>query len=129
MGTYVHGDKTAGDDDALIIVEFENGCRGLAEESWAKPGGMDDRAEVYGSDGVAYLKIESFQRDTSRDLDTTLWQLYREGMKSLVIDVRGNPGGLLSAAVDVADKFVYQGRIVSTRGRNHEEDYDYAHLD
>ena len=33
MGTYVHGDKTRGDDDALIIVEFDNGCRGLAEES------------------------------------------------------------------------------------------------
>ena len=57
MGTYVHGDKTRGDDDALIIVEFENGCRGLAEESWAKLGGMDDRAEVYGSDGVAYADL------------------------------------------------------------------------
>ncbi len=76
--------------------------------------------------GIAYLKLVSFQRDTSRDLDTTLWNLYRRGMKSLIIDVRGNPGGLLSAAVDVSDKFIYQGKIVSTRGRNHEEDYDYA---
>ena len=57
MGTYVHGDKTRGDDDALIIVQFDNGCRGLAEESWAKPGGMDDRAEVYGSGGVAYADL------------------------------------------------------------------------
>jgi myo-inositol 2-dehydrogenase / D-chiro-inositol 1-dehydrogenase len=57
MGTYVHGDRTVGDDDALIIVEFDNGCRGLAEESWAKLGGMDDRAEVYGSGGVAYADL------------------------------------------------------------------------
>ena len=57
LGTYMHGDKTRGDDDALIVVEFENGCRGLAEESWAKLGGMDDRAEVYGSAGVAYADL------------------------------------------------------------------------
>ncbi len=52
MGTYVHGDRTRGDDDAVIIVEFEGGVRGVAEESWAKKGGMDDRIELYGSRGV-----------------------------------------------------------------------------
>ncbi|HEY2840191.1 MAG TPA: Gfo/Idh/MocA family oxidoreductase [Pirellulales bacterium] len=57
MGTQVHGDKTRADDEALIIVEFENGCVGLAEESWCKPGGMDDRAEVYGSAGQAYADL------------------------------------------------------------------------
>jgi myo-inositol 2-dehydrogenase/D-chiro-inositol 1-dehydrogenase len=57
MGTYVHGDKTAGDDNSLIIVEFANGAVGLAEESWTKLGGMDDRAEVHGSKGVAYADL------------------------------------------------------------------------
>ncbi len=57
LGTYVHTDKTRGDDDALIIVQFEGNVVGLAEESWAKPGGMDDRAEVYGSDGQAYADL------------------------------------------------------------------------
>jgi myo-inositol 2-dehydrogenase/D-chiro-inositol 1-dehydrogenase len=57
MGTYVHGEKTRADDESLIIVEFETGCVGLAEESWAKAGGMDDRAEVYGSGGVAYADL------------------------------------------------------------------------
>ena len=52
MGTFVHKDKTRGDDNSIIIVEFENGCRGVAEESWAKPGGMDDIIELYGSEGV-----------------------------------------------------------------------------
>lgn len=57
MTTAVHRDKTLGDDEAVIIVEFDNGCTGVAEESWAKLGGMDDRAEVYGSGGVAYADL------------------------------------------------------------------------
>jgi predicted dehydrogenase len=57
MGTFVHGDKTRGDDDAIIIVEFEGGARGMAEESWIKKGGMDDRAEIYGSEGVIFADL------------------------------------------------------------------------
>jgi predicted dehydrogenase len=57
MSTHVHKDKTSGDDNALLILEFAGGAIGLAEESWTKPGGMDDRAEVYGSKGVAYADL------------------------------------------------------------------------
>lgn len=57
MDTLVHKDKTRGDDNALLILEFEGGCVGLAEESWTKLGGMDDRAEVYGSKGVAFADL------------------------------------------------------------------------
>jgi predicted dehydrogenase len=57
MGTYVHKDKTEGDDNALIILEFANGVVCLAEESWTKQGGMDDRAEVHGAKGVAYADL------------------------------------------------------------------------
>jgi myo-inositol 2-dehydrogenase/D-chiro-inositol 1-dehydrogenase len=57
MGTLVHGAKTRGDDNALLVLEFENGCVALAEESWTKLGGMDDRAEIYGSKGVAYANL------------------------------------------------------------------------
>ena len=81
------------------------------------------------SSGVGYLKLVSFQKTTSRDVESALWQLHREGMRSLIIDVRGNPGGLLTAAVEVADKFITEGTIVSTRGRGTGEDFDYkAHL-
>lgn len=75
--------------------------------------------------GIGYLKLTSFQKTTNREFDDALWQLHREGMKSLIVDVRGNPGGLLPAAVEVADKFVTSGTIVSTRGRNAHEDFDY----
>lgn len=57
MGTYVHTDKTIGDDNAIIILEFENGVIAMAEESWTKLGGMDDRAEIHGSEGVAYADV------------------------------------------------------------------------
>ncbi len=75
---------------------------------------------------IAYLRLSGFQKTTSRDFDAALWDLHRQGMQSLIIDLRGNPGGLLTAAVDVADKFVASGRIVSTRGRNAHEDFDYS---
>ena len=57
MGTYVHGDKTRGDDHSILVLEFEGGATGLAEESWAKLGGMEDRAELYGSAGVSYIDL------------------------------------------------------------------------
>ena len=57
MSTQVHGHRTRGDDNALLILEFSNGTVCLAEESWTKLGGMDDRAEVYGSQGVAYADL------------------------------------------------------------------------
>ena len=57
MSTQVHWAKTKGEDNAILILEFENGVIGLAEESWTKKGGMDDRAEVHGSKGVAYADL------------------------------------------------------------------------
>jgi carboxyl-terminal processing protease len=75
--------------------------------------------------GVGYFKLTSFQKTTPRDVDVALWKLHEQGMRSLIIDLRGNPGGLLKAAVDVADKFVNEGLIVSTRGRSPREDFDH----
>ncbi len=57
MGTHIHADKTEGDDNAIIIMEFEGGTTAIAEESWTKLGGMDDRAEIHGSEGVAYADL------------------------------------------------------------------------
>src|SRR5260221_8340272 len=57
MSTQVHADKTRGDDNSILILEFENGVVAVAEESWTKLGRMDDRAEVHGADGVAYADL------------------------------------------------------------------------
>jgi predicted dehydrogenase len=57
MGTYVHADKTRGEDDSICIIEFENGAKGVVEDSWARRGGMEDRIEVYGEGGVTYADL------------------------------------------------------------------------
>jgi len=57
MGTFVHGGRTRGDDNSILVTRFAGGVQTIAEESWAKPGGMDDRAEVYGSEGVIYADL------------------------------------------------------------------------
>ena len=87
---------------------------------------VEDAMMVDKQNGVAYFRLTSFQKTTSRDVDAALWKLHREGMKSLIIDLRGNPGGLLTASVEVSDKFLTEGTIVSTRGRSRQEDFDYT---
>ena len=57
MQTSVHKDKTIGDDNSVLILEFSNGVTAIAEESWIKKGGMDDKAEIHGSEGVAYADV------------------------------------------------------------------------
>ncbi|MDX1926763.1 MAG: S41 family peptidase [Pirellulaceae bacterium] len=76
--------------------------------------------------GIAYLKITSFQKTTANELDEALWSLHRQGMQNLIIDLRGNPGGWLDAAVAVADRFIQEGGIVSTRGKNGIENQNYT---
>ncbi len=70
---------------------------------------VDDVKIIDRDFGVGYLKLTCFQKTTSRDLDAALWKLHRQGMKSLIMDLRGNPGGLLTASVEVVDKFVDDG--------------------
>ncbi len=75
--------------------------------------------------GIAYIRITNFQKTTTEEVDRAMWTLSRQGMKSLIIDLRRNPGGLLEASVDLADRFLKQGAIVSTRGRNGVENRNY----
>jgi len=69
-------------------------------------------------DDIGYIRLVEFQEKTVRDLKEALKKLEEEGMKSLILDLRNNPGGLLSASVDVGELFIPRGEvIVSTRGR------------
>lgn len=87
---------------------------------------IEDARIVDQAAGIAYLKISSFQKTTAADLEAALRQLDVAGMRSLVVDLRGNPGGLLSAAVDVADLFLERGLVVATRGRSPDENFNYT---
>ena len=69
--------------------------------------------------GYAYVRISQFQDDTANDLDKKLGELIKKNgpQKGAVLDLRNNPGGLLTAAVGVSDDFLDSGIIVTTRGR------------
>jgi len=70
--------------------------------------------------GIALVRIVSFGEHTAADLDAALAAIDREAagrLRGLVLDLRGNPGGLLGAAVDTCDRFLDEGVIVSTAGR------------
>ena len=73
---------------------------------------------------IGYVKLTQFQHNTSRDLRKALKDLFSQGVEGLVIDLRNNPGGLLSEAVKVSDLFLPEGKlIVYTKGRRDEEKY------
>ncbi|MBQ3350383.1 MAG: S41 family peptidase [Thermoguttaceae bacterium] len=74
---------------------------------------------------VGYLKINHFQKTTASELDAALLYLNSLNMKSLIIDLRGNPGGLLAAAVDASNRFISKGTIVSTKGKNPQENHNF----
>jgi carboxyl-terminal processing protease len=67
---------------------------------------------------LGYVRIVSFGRDTPRELKKALDQLKRQNLGGLILDLRFNPGGLLTAAIEVSDMFLTEGEIVSTSGRN-----------
>ena len=72
--------------------------------------------------GIAYIWIEGFNETTSKDLQENLNRLGENNIKGLVLDLRGNPGGLLNEGVAVADKFLKKDQvIVSHRGRSSQE--------
>ena len=85
------------------------------------------RSRLY--DSVGYVRITTFSEQTSPGLQKALDDLQAEaseGLTGLVIDLRNNPGGLLSEAIRVSDAFLEEGEIVSTRGRG-ESDIQHAY--
>ena len=67
---------------------------------------------------IAYIRLTQFGRHSSDELTVALKELQDAGMKALILDLRNNPGGLLSQAVEISDMFIESGDIVSTAGEN-----------
>jgi carboxyl-terminal processing protease len=77
-----------------------------------------------GANEIGYVRIVEFGDQTSDELEDALSRLQAQGMKALILDLRGNPGGLLDEAVGVCQKFLPNGQlIVSTEGRESVEKY------
>jgi carboxyl-terminal processing protease len=78
-------------------------------------------------DGIGYANLTVFSQTSTDELRAAVQRLRGEGMRSLVLDLRGNPGGLLDQGVSVADLFLPPGEpIVETRGRDPRENERFA---
>jgi len=75
---------------------------------------------------IGYIRIVEFQKRTANDLRTSLQKLEKGGLKGLILDLRNNPGGLLDSAIDVADEFIKENKlVVYTEGRSPKEKRNY----
>ena len=79
---------------------------------------------------IGYIKIRSFSKNTSLDLDQAIDELGEEGITKLILDLRNNPGGLLNQAVEVTDRFLNrENLIVYTKGRTEEQNMRFTSHD
>lgn len=72
--------------------------------------------------GIGYVRVSNFDENTPEQLDRAVQTMYEEGLRGLIVDLRDNPGGLLKTAVSIVDRFLSHGQIVSTKGREWEEE-------
>jgi carboxyl-terminal processing protease len=100
---------------------------GVLREGWSEPKDFEIVREqirvqsvktVELGEGLEYLKLRQFQEQSPHDLEAALEKFAKSGMKALILDLRNNPGGLLTAAVEVSEKFIDDGKlVVYTEGR------------
>lgn len=121
--TIIHPGKTARETVALkrevIHIETVLGDHRQSDDSWDF---LLDKPR-----GIGYIRITGFSRDTAQELEKALESLKRQKLHGLIVDLRFNPGGLLTSAIEISDLFISSGRIVSTKGRNAEERVWEAH--
>ena len=82
------------------------------------------RAELAGTTG--YIQLATFSEDAAREVRRAVDSLRARGARALILDLRGNPGGLLEQGIEVSDLFLDPGKvIVSTRGRTPDADHEF----
>ncbi|MFL5241915.1 MAG: S41 family peptidase [Gemmataceae bacterium] len=73
------------------------------------------------SSKIGYIRLVNFSETAAKEMEDAVEKLEAEGVRGLIIDVRNNPGGLLTAAVEISDLFLTDGSIVTIKGRNDRE--------
>ncbi|MCL4193036.1 MAG: S41 family peptidase [Thermoguttaceae bacterium] len=112
--TVIHPNKTEPEKITVtrevIHVQTVLGDHRKADDSWDYM--LDAKKRI------GYVRLTGFSRNTAAELRQALKQLKEQDLKGLILDLRFNPGGLLSSAIEICDMFIAEGRIVSTKGRN-----------
>jgi len=101
---------------AIIPVQSVLGDRRRADGSWTFV--LEDEPDI------GYIRLVSFGENSARDLRAAIEEVL-PNVKSLILDLRGNGGGLLDAAVEICDMFVDDGTIVSVKGRDTLDQREY----
>lgn len=79
------------------------------------------------NDSIGYIKLNKFSTTSYHEFNDAVYDLNKQGMKKLIFDLRGNGGGLLTTAINIADEFLPKGKlIVYTQGKNRPKNYAYA---
>lgn len=121
--------KIRGPDGSKVLLTFRRGAsyefdvefvRATIEIPAIKTGVIRRDGAV-----VGYIRIIEWIPQTAERMKAALDQMKGEGVTHLIVDVRSNPGGLLSSVVEVSDLFLDSGMIVSTKGRNSQENFEY----
>ncbi|MFO0937261.1 MAG: S41 family peptidase [Gemmataceae bacterium] len=118
-------------DPSAIILEFLNGaCTGLDEQTVYYPPGSVQKplpgATVVNSSivddrhGIGYIHITEFQDTTAAEFDAALSMLRSQNIRALIVDLRGNPGGLLTSSIELSRRLLPAGVIVRTTGQSPE---------
>lgn len=118
-------DRIAGPQGSRLNVGFVRGGRQMTVTMVRSRVELRSVSEVKMIDPeakVGYIKLDTFAQNSAKEMDDALWSLHRQGMQSLVIDLRGNPGGLLTTAIALSDKFLPAGKIVATHGRTPQDE-------
>lgn len=77
---------------------------------------------------IGYIRLSQFAEGTAKDFEKTVNSLRTEGAKSLIIDLRNNPGGMLTSVVEIADLLLPEGKILTIKGKNGPKD-EYMSLE
>ena len=107
---------SATEDEEISMERAIINVKSVLGDKWGENGSWDFLVDD--EQKIGYVRLTQFGRKSAEELAVAIDTLQKQGMKGLVLDLRFNPGGLLSQAVKISDLFVESGTIVSTEGKN-----------
>ncbi len=100
-----------------IKIQTVRGWRRKSDGTWSYTIDSVKFAPTGENEKIGYIRLTQFTKQTSDDMEKVLEDLREDGVDSVVLDLRFNPGGMLRTAIEIADEFLSDGVVVSTRGR------------